>query len=117
MVYDLEDRTIKLSISVIELCKTIDKNIINIPIVSQLMRSATSIGANYSEANGGSSKRDFINKIYICKKEAKETSYWLRLLDKTVNDKSSKDKLVLLNRETHELILIFSKIASKTNKV
>ena len=82
--YDLEDRTSKFSEDMIVFLSGIEKNIITIPIISQLVRSATSIGANYCEANGASSKKDFKNKIYICKKEAKETKYWLQLISKSI---------------------------------
>ena len=83
MKYDLEERTTVFSEKIIELCKKISKNTITIPIIDQLIRSGTSIGANYTEANGASSRKDFKNKIYICKKEAMETKYWLRLLANT----------------------------------
>jgi four helix bundle protein len=76
------------------------------------MRAGTSIGANYCEANGASSKKDFANKIYICKKESKETKYWLRLLAKAVEE--MKDECRVLWREAQEFTLIFSKIAAKT---
>src|SRR4030042_1366277 len=80
--YDLEERTAKFAENIIELCKRAPKNTVTIPIINQLIRCGTSIGANYCEANGASSKKDFINKIFICKKESKETKYWLRLLEK-----------------------------------
>lgn len=80
MKYDLEERTTVFSEKIIEFCKKIPKNTINLPVIDQLIRSGTSIGANYMEANGASSKRDFKNKIFICKKEARETKYWLRIL-------------------------------------
>ena len=113
--YDLEDRTTRFSEAVIDLCKDINKNVINISLVEQLIRSSTSIGANYNEANGASSRKDFKNKIYICKKEAKETLYWLRLLGRSINDEIVKNKCRLIWKEAHELVLIFSKIAFKTN--
>lgn len=75
--YNLEERTTVFSCAIIDFLKNIQKDVISIPLTSQLIRSATSIGANYCEANGASSKKDFRNKIYICKKEAKETMYWL----------------------------------------
>lgn len=81
--YNLELRTIKFSEEIITFAKKLKRDIINIPLISQLIRSATSIGANYCEANGASSKKDFKNKIYTCKKEAKETKYWLQLIAKT----------------------------------
>ena len=83
-----------------------------IPIINQLVKSGTSIGANYCEANGASSKRDFKNKIFICKKESKETKYWLRLLAKT--ERSLKEECQELWQEVQELTLIFSKIAVNT---
>lgn len=106
--YNLEDRTIKFSEEVIVFIKKLKKDIINAPLISQLIRSATSIGANYCEANGASSKRDFRNKIYICKKEAKETKYWLQIIA-TANE-DHKDECRKLWKEAQELTLIFSKI-------
>lgn len=75
--YDLSERTAKFSEGVITFCKKINLNSITNPIVNQLIRSGTSMGANYSEADEASSKKDFINKICIATKEAKETKYWL----------------------------------------
>jgi len=110
--YDLEERTAIFAEKVIELCKKVSRGPINDPIVNQLVKAATSIGANYSEANGASSKRDFKNKIYICKKEAKETKYWLRMLSKTVD--ILKEECKILWQEAQELTLIFSKIVLNT---
>lgn len=90
--YNLESRTMAFSAAVIGAMKEMRKDIINTPMISQLIRSATSVGANYCEANGASSKKDFKNKIYICKKECKETKYWLELLAKA-NDEH-KDNCV-----------------------
>ncbi|MBI2195991.1 four helix bundle protein [Candidatus Daviesbacteria bacterium] len=84
--YDLEERTAEFGEKVIELCEKAPKNAVTIPIIDQLIRSGTSIGANYCEANGASSRKDFNNKIFICKKESKETKYWLRLLAKAVEE-------------------------------
>lgn len=106
--YNLETRTIKFSEEIILFIQKVPKSIINNPIISQLVRSATSIGANYCEANGASSKKDFKNKIYICKKEAKETKYWLQIIS-TANPEF-KDQCRKLWREVQELTLIFSKI-------
>ncbi|HAT73392.1 MAG: hypothetical protein US30_C0001G0024 [Candidatus Moranbacteria bacterium GW2011_GWF2_36_839] len=106
--YDLEDRTSKFSEDMIVFLSGIEKNIITIPIISQLVRSATSIGANYCEANGASSKKDFKNKIYICKKEAKETKYWLQLISKSIPSVTEECRIYW--KEAQELTLIFSKI-------
>lgn len=106
--YNLEERLSVFSENVIDLCRKVPSNIINNPIISQLVRSATSIGANYCEANGASSKLDFKNKIYICKKESIETKYWFRMLAKADINFNSECKL--LWKECHEFTLIFSKI-------
>ena len=111
--YDLEERTALFGESVIELCKKAPKNVVTLPIIGQLVRSGTSMGANYCEANGASSKKDFKNKIFICKKESKETLYWLRMLAKAADE--IKDDCRKLWQEAHELTLIFSKIAANTN--
>lgn len=112
-VYDLEERTTIFSELLIEFCKQVPTDVISLPIVSQLIRSGTSVGANYCEANGASSKKDFKNKIFICKKEAKETMYWLRLLKNTINT-SLYETCDTLWKEAQELTMIFSKIASNT---
>jgi four helix bundle protein len=112
--YDLETRTTQFSSGLIIFCKLCPKNIITIPLVNQLIRCGTSIGANYREANGASSKRDFQNKIFICKKECKETLYWLELTGKAVEDEKLKKECRNLWQETKELTLIFSKIAYST---
>jgi four helix bundle protein len=110
MQYDLEERTKKFSKEIIELLIRLNKNIINESIVKQLIRSATSVGANYCEANGAASRKDFKNKIYICRKEIQETKYWLELIAQT--NKEEVEKLRLLWKEAHELTLIFNKISS-----
>lgn len=112
--YDLEERTAKFGENVIEFCKTLRQNAISTPIINQLVRSATSIGANYMEANGASSRRDFQNKIFICKKEAQETKHWLRMLAKCFPDE--KEAIRKLWKEAQELTLIFQKITSSLRK-
>ncbi len=85
--YDLEERTAKFGENIINFCNSITQNMINKPIINQLVRSGTSVGANYCEANNASSKKDFINKIFICKKESQETKHWLRMIVVCVPDK------------------------------
>jgi four helix bundle protein len=114
MQYDLEGRTKELSKKVLELMSSISINDLNRNIVLQLLRSVTSVGANYVEANGASSKKDFSNKIYICRKEVQETKYWLELLAKTNKEKIAE--LRLLWKESHELTLIFNKISTTLRK-
>ena len=108
--YDLEERTAKFGESVIRFCRTLNKDAISLPLISQLVRSATSIGANYMEANSASSKKDFANKIFICKKESQETKHWLRMLSVSLPDKNSE--LRSFWKEAQELTLIFQKITT-----
>ncbi len=109
MKYDLEERTAKFGESIIDFIKTIERNEINKPLISQIIRSATSIGANYMEANQGSSKKDFKNKIKICQKEANETKHWLRMIARA--NSIEKNNCKNLWTEAHELTLIFAKIS------
>jgi len=110
-VYDLEERTASFGEAVIRLCKAIKKDAITSPLINQLVRSATSIGANYMEANGASSKRDFIHKIFICKKECQETKHWLRMLAICIDNDADIRRLW---KECQELTLIFQKIGSSS---
>lgn len=112
MKYDLEERTALFGEHIVALGKKVPKNIVTIPVVDQLVRAGMSIGANYYEANGASSKKDFKNKVFICKKEANETKYWLRMLAKACEELSAECRI--LWKEAHELNLIFSKIAKST---
>lgn len=112
--YDLEDRTMRFSKNLIAFLKACPKNSLTFSLIDQCLRAGTSIGANYREANGGSSKKDFFNKIYICKKEAKETFYWLELLEGTIDDEKLKQDCRTLWIEAKEFILIFGKIVAKS---
>lgn len=103
---DLRDRSLAFSREIIRFAKTIQKDMLVRPILDQLLRSATSIGANFVEAKNGSSKRDFRNKVFISKKEASETLYWLKLLEEFTNS----PKLPRLQKECQEIILILQKI-------
>ena len=105
--YDLGKRTARFGESVIIFCKRLGLNTFNRNIVDQLLRAATSIGANYAEANGASSKLDFRNKIHIAKKEARENKHWLRMLG--ITETTRKAELRNLWQEAHELVLIFIK--------
>ncbi|OHA90867.1 MAG: four helix bundle protein [Candidatus Zambryskibacteria bacterium RIFCSPHIGHO2_01_FULL_46_30] len=111
--YDLEERTALFGESIIKLCRGIKQDNVVSPIISQLIRSATSVGANYMEANGASSKRDFVNKIFICKKELQETKHWLRMIDSAQSGAVSLG-LEPIKKECQELIFIFTKIASSS---
>jgi len=106
--YDLEERTARFGEAVIELVKTFPQDPVNSPLISQTVRAATSIGANYMEADGAESKKDFQHKISICKKEAKETKHWLRMIAKA--NPGRRDQCQNLLKEAQELALIFSSI-------
>ena len=112
--YNLEEKLERFGENIIELAKKVSKNTITIPIINQIIRSGTSIGANYMEANGASSKRDFKNKIHICKKETMETKHWLRMIAKA--DSGTKEKCRELWQEAHGYAKMFSKIIGTLNK-
>ena len=114
MNYDLEERAAKFGEDIIDFAKNLEKNIINRPLINQIVRSGTSIGANYMEANQASSKKDFKNKIRICQKEANETKHWLRMIAKANSEKENECKK--LWKEAHELTLIFAKISKTCSK-
>lgn len=109
--YDLEERTAKFGEDVIHALRQIKTDHITKPLMSQLIRSSTSIGANYTEANGGESKKDFIHKCSICRKESRESKHFIRML--IVSSPEYKDILSRLWKEAHELTLIFGAITRK----
>ncbi|MFA6134354.1 MAG: four helix bundle protein [Phycisphaerae bacterium] len=106
--FDLEERTAAFGEAVLRFVRQVARGPANDPIVMQLVRSATSVGANYCEANDGVSKKDFRNKIGICRKESKETKHWLRMIVAVNED--LKPQARELWQEAKELNLIFSKI-------
>ncbi len=111
MQYDLEERTAKFGENIICFVKKLSKDLINTPLINQIVKSSTSVGANYMEANQASSKKDFKNKIYICRKESNETKHWLRMI--AVANLDKKDECRKLWQEAHELTLIFAKISKE----
>jgi four helix bundle protein len=108
--FDLEERTAVFGENVIRLCRKVPSDDITRPLLNQLIRSATSVGANYMEANGASSKKDFRNKFHICKKEAQETKHWLRMLAQSTP--AHKEEMRKLWQECHELTKIFQAITA-----
>jgi len=113
-IYDLEERTARFGEDIIDFVKTLPINPINNELISQIVKSGTSVGANYMEADGAESKKDFRHKIAICKKEAKETKHWLRMIAKANPDR--KEKCKELWSEAQELTLIFSSILLSKNE-
>ena len=112
--FDLEERTAKFGEEIIKFAKRISGNTITTPIINQLIKSGTSVGANYCEADGAESKRDFEHKMGICKKEAKETKHWLRMVATAVPE--LKDESRKLWKEAQELTLIFSSSINSSKK-
>ncbi len=113
--YDLIERTALFGENIIDFIKTVDKNEVTRPLINQIVRSATSIGANYMEADGAESKKDFEHKIGICRKEAKETMHWLRMIARAIN----KDHEIcrILWKESQEFVFIFSAIIKNSRMV
>jgi four helix bundle protein len=109
MNYDLEERSAKFGEEVIKFCMSLNDNNFVRPLTNQLIRSATSIGANYMEANQASSRKDFKNKIKISQKEANESKHWLRMISVAVANK--REECRKFWKEAHELTLIFAKIS------
>jgi four helix bundle protein len=113
--YDLEERTYTFAKEVALFCKRLSKNLPNIEYERQLIRSAGSVGANYIEANESLSKKDFVMRIKICRKESKESAYWLRLIAETNSDQFKDESSALLD-EAVQLKKIFSSIVEKTKE-
>ncbi|OGE80917.1 MAG: four helix bundle protein [Candidatus Doudnabacteria bacterium RIFCSPLOWO2_02_FULL_48_8] len=111
-IYDLEERTGVFGEETIRFAKKIPQTVITRPIIEQFVKSGTSIGANYCEADCAETKKDFEHKIGICKKESKETKHWLRMI--IVATPELKDEAIKLQKEVNELVLIFSAIVNKS---
>lgn len=110
--YDLEDRTLSFAKEVRLFVAKLSKNISNIEDGKQLIRSSGSVGANYIEANEALSKKDFVMRIKICRKEAKESIYWLKLIDSGANKELEICREALI-KECGELMKIFGAIIEK----
>ncbi len=112
--YDLEERTAVFGEDIIQFSKKIPKTPITMPLITQLIKASTSVGANYCEADCAETKKDFEHKIGICKKESKETRHWIRMIAKAVSE--LKDESRKYWQEANELNLIFSSIVNKSRK-
>jgi four helix bundle protein len=109
--YDLEERTLKFAQNVIEYTEKLSKTTANFETSKQLVRSAGSVGANYIEANESLGKKDFVMKIKTCKREAKESCYWLKLSKPNQPELPAKESLI---QESTELMKIFGAIIEKS---
>jgi four helix bundle protein len=109
--FDLAERTAAFGEEIIRFCRSLRLDAVTMPLVKQLVRSGTSIGANYVEADEAGSKKEFSYRISLCRREARETQYWLRMIVAAKPD--SKDQARALWREAKELVLILSTIYRK----
>ena len=112
-IYDLEDRTLGFAKKVRALLKRLPRTIANVEDGKQLNNASGSVGANYIEANEALSKKDFVMRIKICRKEAKESRYWLKLVDTGENKSLGADRMNLIAEST-ELMKIFAAILHKS---
>jgi len=113
---DIHDRLLAFGVRIVKFSKLLSKNIENRSIADQLLRSATSVGANMQEADAASSRKDFINKVNIAKKEIQETNYWLKLIigSEIINNQANNSELNLLLTESSELTKIIGAILHRT---
>jgi len=111
--YDLEEHTLKFARRVRAFVKLLPKTTANLEDGKQLIKASGSIGANYIEANEALSKKDFIVRIKICRKEAKESRYWLRLIE-TFDETDLENERKILENEATELMNIFGSILRKS---
>lgn len=111
--YDIHDRIFEFIITVIELTKLLPKTPQNLMIIGQIMRSVTSMGANDQEADGASSRKDFLHCYTIVRKEGKETLFWLKLIERTNNNINLKIDPII--QEGNEIVAIISTIIKNAN--
>src|SRR3989344_1181165 len=110
-IYDLEERTANFGEEAIRFARSLPQDTITRPLISQFIRSATSIGANFCEADDAESGSDFKHKLSVCKKETRETKHWLRMIVMAIPD--ARDDSAKLWQEAKELNLIFNAIVHK----
>ena len=113
--YDLEERTLMFATTVRAFVKALPRSVSNQEDARQVVRASGSVGANYIEANEALSKKDFLMRVKICRKEAKESRYWLRLIDVGDEAKLEKNREGLA-REATELMNIFGSIIRKSEE-
>jgi four helix bundle protein len=106
--FDLADRTAAFGEMTIRFVRSIHRDAVTMPLISQLVRSATSIGANYVEADEAGSKKEFRYRISVCRRESRETQYWLRMI--VAANQDVKEQARTIWQEARELVLIFESI-------
>ena len=116
--YDIYDRTFKFAVKTVKFLEKLPRNTASIEHTRQLIRSSGAIGANLAEADGALTKKDFVNKIGIARRETRESKHWLRLIESTSSIKGStlEDELSWLIDEVSQILLILSSIIRNTEK-
>jgi four helix bundle protein len=110
--FDLESRTLEFAKRIIRMCKVLPNNTVNFKLIDQIIRSAGSVGANYREANDSLSRKDFLMRMKIARKESKETEFWLNLIIEANGEMESKINSLLA--ESIEIKKILSAIIIKS---
>ena len=113
--FDIKERTFEFGVQVVRLVNTLPRTVAGVEVGRQLVKSGTSIGANMEEADGAESKRDFIHKVSIARKEARETRFWLRVVRATGLNKDAQE-INYLAQESDELVRILSAIIRSAKK-
>jgi four helix bundle protein len=111
-VYDLARRTSAFGAAIVRLARRVKPSAVTRPVISQVVRAGTSVGANYCEAEDAVSRKDFRHKIGLCRKESKETMYWLHML--ACADERVKEDARMLWKEARQLNLIFAQVFRST---
>jgi four helix bundle protein len=111
--FDIKERTFLFGVRVVRLVGQLPRNVAGIEVGKQLVRAGTSVGANVEEAQNGESKRDFVHKMGIAAKEAREARYWLRIVKATLLQDAEVDALV---QEADELVRILATIITKSKR-
>ena len=114
--YDIRERSLEFAVGCARLVNKLIRSQVSIEYSRQLIRSSASVGANVEEADGVLSRRDFVNKMALARREARESRYWLRLINMAslLADQASKNELERLKKEAEEILLILSSIVNKT---
>jgi four helix bundle protein len=111
--FDIKERTFLFGVRVVKLVGKLPRNVAGVEIGKQLIRAGTSVGANVEEAQSGESKRDFVHKMGIAAKEAREARYWLRIVNATLLQDTEVDALV---QEADELVRILATIINRSKR-
>ncbi len=108
--YDLEERTLRFAKEIIEFVNILPKTMANVEIMKQIIKSSSSVGSNYIEANEALSKKDFTMRVKICSKEVKESRYWLRLMEVKGEDaEKRRQSLIKLSHRAYENLRFYSR--------